>query len=280
VANVLYINKPKGITSFDVCFKLRKVFGTKKIGHTGTLDPNATGVMIVLLDNATKANQFLVYDSKEYIAKVEIGYLTDTLDVDGNITEQKECTMPSKEEIINVMNSFVGKSKQLPPITSAIKVNGKKLYEYQREGKEVEIPLRDIEVFYIELIDLNESSFTFKTSVSSGTYIRALTRDILDKLGVIGTLTELERTKIDSVTVLECDKLEDILNGEFHDHSLYEVLSRKYETINFIDPRLAVNGRRLKLKTDKEKVLITSDKECIAIYEKDGDEYKCIRGLR
>lgn len=277
---VLYVNKPKGYTSFDVCAKLRKIFNTKKIGHTGTLDPNATGVLIVLIDEATKVNQFMVTDTKEYITRVRIGIKTDTLDIGGIIEETKDCIMPSKQEIEDTLNTFLGKSKQIPPMTSAIKVNGRKLYEYQREDIDVEIPIRDIEVFDIELLDINELTFTFKSKVSSGTYIRALVRDILAKLKIIGTVEELQRTAVDNISIDQCDNLENIVNYNYHLHDTYEILSKKYETIELKDAKLAINGVRLKLNSDSVFVLITNNSKCVAMYQKDGLYYKCVRGLR
>jgi len=279
MGSVLYVNKPKGISSFDVCFKLRRVLNTKKIGHTGTLDPNATGVMIVLFNAATKANQFLVSDSKEYIAKVKIGIETDTLDIDGEIIKQEKCIMPSKLEIEKVLNTFLGQSKQVVPLTSAIKINGKKLYQYQLEGKEVELPIRDINVFTMELLNIDEDTFTFKCKVSSGTYIRALARDILNKLNIIGTVLDLQRTKVDEVDIKECDNLEDILNGNYHTHELYDVLSLRYKTIEVDDETPIINGRRIKLDSNEEKMLIVKNKVALAIYQKDNNEYKCVRGL-
>ena len=163
--NVLYVNKPSGMTSFDVCYRLRKVLGTKKIGHTGTLDPLASGVMIVLFDKATKANQFLVSDNKEYIAKIKFGIETDTLDIDGNVIKESPYSLPNKEKIIEVLKSFIGPGKQVVPMTSAISVNGKRLYQYQREGKEVELPVRDINVYEIELLEMFDDGFSFRSKV-------------------------------------------------------------------------------------------------------------------
>lgn len=276
---IFYIDKPKGITSFDVCFKLRKVLGTKKIGHTGTLDPNATGVMIILSDKDSKANQFLVTDSKEYIGTCILGFQTDTLDIDGKIIEEKNCQMPTRTEIEDVLNSFLGKSKQIPPMTSAIKVDGKKLYEYQREGKTVEIKERDIEVYAIELLDIDDKQFSFKVSVSSGTYIRVLLKDILDKLGLVGTLKELRRTKVDSVDISDCVRLDDALNGEIVSHDLYDLLSKKYKTIELENDKDVLNGKPIKLDIDDKYVLLTKDKKCLAIYELDRNIYRSKRGL-
>lgn len=277
---VIYVNKPKGYTSFDICAKLRKVFNTKKIGHTGTLDPNATGVLVVLIDEATKANQFMVTDKKEYVTKVRVGIRTDTLDIDGQIEETRNCKMPSSIELKNILYSFLGKSKQIPPMTSAIKINGKKLYEYQRENIDVELPYRDIEVFDIELLDINELSFTFRCVVSSGTYIRALVRDILTKFMIIGTVEELTRTAVDNITIDQCDELDEIINYNYHLHDTYEVLSKKYETLELKDARLALNGARLKIDSDSIYILVTNDSRCIAMYQKDGLDYRCVRGLR
>ena len=279
MGNVLYVNKPKGITSFDVCYKLRKVLGTKKIGHTGTLDPNATGVMIVLYNNATKANQFLVSDKKEYIAKVRLGIETDTLDIDGSIIKQANFEMPSKKVLEENLKNFEGKSKQIVPITSAIKVDGKKLYEYQRKNLEVQLPTRDIEVFDIKLLEIGEDYFTFSCIVSSGTYIRALARDILANLNLIGTLQELTRTMIDDVKLSECDNLEDILNNNYHAHELIDIMSKRYKTIEFNNVDDIKNGKRIKIDSNDDRVLIVKDSIAYAIYEKEQNEYKCVRGL-
>ena len=211
MGNVLYVNKPSGMSSFDVCFKLRKVLGTKKIGHTGTLDPNATGVMIVLSNKACKANPFLVSDKKEYEARVLFGIETDTLDIDGKIIKEESFTVPEKKEIENVLFSFLGKSKQEVPMTSAVSVNGKRLYRYQREGIPVDLPLREIEVFKIRLLDIFDDGFSFSCEVSSGTYIRALVRDMMLKLNLVGTLSALKRTAVDSVCLEDCDDLSEIL---------------------------------------------------------------------
>lgn len=276
---MLFINKPQGISSFDVCFKLRKVLNTKKIGHTGTLDPNATGVMIILYDKATKANQFLVSDTKTYKCRVLFGIETDTLDIDGNIIEHTDYISPGIFTIIDALESFKGKSIQEVPITSAVRVDGKRLYEYQRENKEVELPKREIEVFNIDLIENHDDGFTFICKVSSGTYIRALVRDILNKIGIIGTVSKLERIAIDNISLDMCDDLNTVLNGYYQTHSLYELLSTRYKTINYDNIDDIKNGKVIKLDTNENKVLICKDNEVYAIYEKDNDVYKCVRGL-
>lgn len=277
--NVLFINKPVGMTSFDVCFKLRKVLNTKKIGHTGTLDPNASGVMVILYDKATKANQFLVSDNKTYKCRVLYGIETDTLDIDGNIIAHSDYYPADIFTLVEVLKSFIGKSNQEVPITSAVSVDGKRLYEYQRENKEVKLPIREIEVFDIDLIETHEDGFTFTCKVSSGTYIRALVRDIMSKLGIMGTVSKLERIAIDDISIYDCDDLNVVLNGYYNPHSLYELLSKRYKTTNYENIEDIKNGKRIKLDIEDDKVLICKDEEVYAIYEKDNDEYKCLRGL-
>ncbi len=280
MSEILYIDKPKGITSFDLCFKLRKVFNTKKIGHTGTLDPNATGLMICLINNASKTNQFLVSARKEYIATVKIGIKTDSEDIDGNIIEEKEEIMPKKECIEDVLKTFLGKSSQIPPMASAIKVNGKKLYEYMRNNETVEIKPRDIEVYSIELVDINEDTFSFKANVSSGTYIRTLAQDILKKLNIIGTCSDLRRTKIDDISLDDADNLEDVLNGDYHTHSIYEVLSKYYYVYKVKDSKAIKDGKPFKADLKDEMVLVVdNDNIALAIYKKEDGMYRCLRGL-
>ena len=279
MCEILYIDKPKGITSFDVCFKLRKVFNTKKIGHTGTLDPNATGLMICLVNNAAKANQFLVSAKKEYVATVKLGIKTDSEDIDGNVILTREETMPRKEDLIKVLNSFLGKSLQVPPITSAIKVNGKKLYEYQRNNEYVEIKPREVEIYEIELLNIDNEYFSFRCLVSSGTYIRSLVRDILAKFDIIGTLSDLRRSKIDDVSIENANSLEDVLSGNYKSHSIYEVLSKYYYVYEVNNRKNIVDGKPLKLDLDVEYILCVKDKEALAIYKKDGAMYYCVRGL-
>lgn len=278
--SVLYIDKPQGISSFDLCFKLRKVLNTKRIGHTGTLDPNATGVMIVLFNEATKAAQFLVSDKKTYKTRVQFGIQTDTLDIDGNITKTQDYVVPDRENLIQVLDSFLGCSKQVVPITSAKKVNGKKLYKYQLEGKEVELPIIDINIFSIELNEILNDGFIFTAEVSSGTYIRALVRDILEKLDIIGTVKELRRIKVDSIDVNQCDNFDNVLNGNYIQHDLLEILKNRYEI--FVTEKVGdvKNGKRLHIDSNEEMLIIVDkDNNLLAMYKKDGNDYHCARGL-
>ena len=279
MAEVLSVNKPSGISSFDVCFKLRKVLHTKKIGHTGTLDPNATGVMIVLFDKSTKANQFLVTDRKEYETRVLLGKETDTLDIDGKVLGEYKYEVPDENTLKKALNAFKGRSVQEVPITSAVSVDGKRLYQYQKEGKEVELPKREIEVFSIELLNIYEDGFSFLSRVSSGTYIRALVRDILSSLNLHGTVLSLKRTAVDDVRIEDCDELNDILEGNYHLHDLYDLLSKRYEVFEDFDEKDVLNGKKLLIESDQPRLLMAKNHEALAIYEKDGDLYRSLRGL-
>lgn len=161
---ILIINKPKGFTSQDVVSKVKKILNIKKAGHTGTLDPLATGVLPVLLGNYTKLSKYLIEHDKTYIAKVKLGKKSDTGDSEGNVVETQEVDLKniSEENVKNVLKSFLGKQKQIPPMYSAIKIDGKKLYEYAREGKKVDVEPRDIEIYDIKLLSINELEIEFE----------------------------------------------------------------------------------------------------------------------
>lgn len=202
---ILIINKPKGFTSQDVVSKVKKTLNIKKAGHTGTLDPLATGVLPVLLGNYTKLSKYLIEHDKTYIAKVKLGQKSDTGDSEGNIIETQDVDLKniSEENVNNALKSFLGKQKQIPPMYSAIKVDGKKLYEYAREGKKVEVEPRDIEIYDIKLLNINESEIEFKVSCSKGTYIRSLCEDIAKALGSIGYMSSLNRVLVDRFSIEE-----------------------------------------------------------------------------
>lgn len=217
--NIIVINKDKDYTSRDVVNVIGKIFNTKKVGHTGTLDPLATGVLIVCMNKALKVVDLITASDKEYIAKVVLGIDTDTLDITGNIIN--ECrTNVNVDMVKSVLNSFIGKSIQEVPKYSAVKVNGKKLYEYARNGIDVELPKREIQIFDIELIsDIDivdgHQEFSFKVKVSKGTYIRSLIRDIGVKLGCFACMKELTRTKQGKFSIDESYTLNDIKNGNY-----------------------------------------------------------------
>lgn len=217
--NIIVVNKDKDYTSRDVVNVIGKIFNTKKVGHTGTLDPLATGVLIVCMNKALKVVDLITASDKEYIAKVVLGIDTDTLDITGNIIT--ECKTDINVDMVkSVLNSFVGKSIQEVPKYSAVKVNGKKLYEYARNGIDVELPKREIQIFDIELIsDIDivngHQEFSFRVKVSKGTYIRSLIRDIGVKLGCFACMKELTRTKQGKFSIDESYTLNDIKNGNY-----------------------------------------------------------------
>lgn len=184
INGVIIVNKPKNFTSQDVVSKVKKVLNEKKAGHTGTLDPMATGVLPILVGNATKLSKYLIEHNKTYVAKIKLGQKTDTGDGEGTVIEEKPVTDISLDKVEKVLNSFIGKQKQIPPIYSAIKINGKKLYEYARNGEKVEIPEREIEIYSIKLLQLNEE-IEFEVNCSKGTYIRTLCEDIAKALGTV-----------------------------------------------------------------------------------------------
>ena len=198
---ILIVNKPKGYTSQDVVSKTKKILDVKKAGHTGTLDPMATGVLPILIGNYTKLSKYLIEHNKTYIAKIKLGEKRDTGDSEGQIIQTKSIAEDSlvEENIKKVLEKFEGKQNQIPPIYSAIKVNGKKLYEYAREGKKVEVPPRQIEIYNIELLNISkqELEIEFEVNCSKGTYIRVLCEDIADKLETVGYMKELTRIKVD-----------------------------------------------------------------------------------
>lgn len=206
---ILVIDKPVGITSHDVVAKARKILGTKKIGHTGTLDPLATGVLVLCVDKATKLVESLTCDDKIYEVEMKFGIKTDTADITGNIIEEKDFKINEKN-LETVIQSLVGKQKQLPPMYSAIKVNGKKLYEYARDGIEVERTARDIEIFEISQVLFDGEILKYTIHCSKGTYVRTVCEEIAEKLGTVGTMTNLRRIKSGKFSVSEACKLEEI----------------------------------------------------------------------
>ena len=198
---IINVNKPKGITSFDVIRKLRKILSLRKIGHTGTLDPLAEGVLLVCVGKATKLAQDIEAHSKEYIAEFELGYKTDTYDIEGTVIDKVENFSVTREKLLEVINTFLGNIKQIPPMYSAIKVNGQKLYDLARKGETIEREARDIFIESIELLEFDGKKAKIKCSVSKGTYIRSLIYDIGEKLGTFAVMTSLLRTKVGEETL-------------------------------------------------------------------------------
>lgn len=265
---VIIVDKPSGVTSRDVVNVICKKFNTKKVGHTGTLDPIATGVLAICIGKATKLVEVLTSNDKEYIAEVKLGILTDTLDTDGKVIKEEKNVI-NKEDLLNVLNSFIGTYNQEVPIYSAVKINGKKLYEYAREKKEIELPKRSVEIKNIKLLDFKEDSYTFEVRVSKGTYIRSLIKDINDKLGVIGVMSNLKRTKQGKFDIKDAFSLENIQNDDYKILSITDVL--KDNNCVIIDDNLynvIKNGGLIDNVYKDDYVTFIYKDEVIAIYKR------------
>jgi len=206
---VLNINKPIGWTSFDVVKKIRFITKEKKVGHGGTLDPFADGVLIVATGRDTKQLTEITGTDKSYIATIRLGEITNTLDTEGFVTEKKNIPSFNDDKILKVLNTFLGETKQIPPMFSAKKIKGKKLYELARKNIEVERMPVLINIKKISLLSFEAKNITFSVTSSKGTYIRVLGKDIAEKLGTLGYLTSLKRTKVGSFSVADSTSIEE-----------------------------------------------------------------------
>lgn len=222
---LILLDKPKGITSFGAVSAVKRAASEKRVGHTGTLDPMATGVLPVLLGKATALSSLMLDADKRYTAKIKLGITTDTDDITGEILSQKAVDI-SEAELKAVLNSFVGKIEQIPPMYSAIKKDGVRLYKLARDGKSIDLPARSIEIFDIKLTEvLEDDEFAIETHVSKGTYIRSLARDIGEKLGCGATLTELKRTYASGFSICDCVNVEKLNSENIAEYLLNEELA-------------------------------------------------------
>ena len=276
---IINVCKEKNMTSRDVVNIISKHLHTKKVGHTGTLDPLATGVLLVCTDRDTKLVDILTSKTKEYIATMRLGIQTDTGDITGNIIKKASFRV-NKEQIIQTLNSFLGQSTQTVPIYSAVKINGKKLYEYARNGKEVTLPTREITVSNIELIDFHDNLIKFKVTVSKGTYIRSLIEDIGKKLETVATMEDLVRTKQGSYKIEDSYTLDDIKNDNYkpiplktvlQDYPSYELNANEYFKVK--------NGSKMSLNLDDKIVTLLYNNKPIALYKKENDIYRVYKML-
>ncbi|MDY3797673.1 MAG: tRNA pseudouridine(55) synthase TruB [Bacilli bacterium] len=279
---ILMVNKPSGITSRDVINIVGKTLNTKKVGHTGTLDPMATGVLVLCLGNALKVCELITANDKEYIAKVILGIETETLDTTSPIINTKKTNI-TKEEIEKVLNSFKGSYLQEVPKYSAVKINGKKLYEYAREGKEIELPKKMVTIYDIQLIsDItyynDTTTFYIKTTVSKGTYIRSLIRDIGYKLNTYGCMDSLERTRQGIFNIDNSNTLEEIKNNNYKLLSIEESLPNipLVEVDNKTLFKIR-NGVKLKKFFTGDMAIIKDKNKVVAIYKNDLNESKLFK---
>lgn len=232
---IIIINKEQGFTSHDVVSRVRRILSTRKVGHTGTLDPEATGVLPICVGRGTKVSDMLTFSDKEYIARVKLGVITDTQDIWGTILEQREITDFSKEKLLDAIDRFTGEISQIPPMYSAIKINGQKMCDLAREGIEVERKPRGVVIYKTELLDMWEDGFEIRVSCSKGTYIRTLCHDIGQYLGCGACMTSLVRTKSSIFNIEEAITLAE-LEEKVDSGRLGEVL-RPVDSVFFHLPR-------------------------------------------
>ena len=253
---IVIVYKEKGFTSFDVVAKMRGIFGQRKIGHTGTLDPDATGVLPICLGNATKVVELLMDHDKEYVAELLLGTKTDTQDITGEILEKKDTSGLTETEAKEVIYSFIGESEQIPPMYSALKVNGQKLCDLARRGVEIERKARKIHIYDIEILDMRLPVIKIRVNCSKGTYIRTLCNDIGEKLLCGGCMQSLERTRVGifgSEEAFTLSKIQDIKeNG-----SLSEIV-RSVDSLFPDYPRMTVTGEGIK-KLENGNILNPED---------------------
>lgn len=278
---IILVNKEKGMTSRDVVNRICKIFNTKKVGHTGTLDPLATGVLAVAINKGLKIVDEITSYDKEYEAEILLGTSTDTLDITGNVLEERKVDIRA-EEIDRVLNSFIGNYHMLVPKYSSIKVNGKKLYEYARNNEDVEIPFRDVKVFELSRIsDLekqdNKVSFKIRCRVSKGTYIRSLIRDISNELGTIGTMKELKRTKQGDFDIKDSYSLEDIECNNYKILPIKSVLKLPFIETSDDIINLVKNGNKIAANYNYDEFCFIKNDKLIAIYKRDDKNDKLFR---
>ncbi len=267
---VINVNKPLGMTSHDVVYRLRKMLSIKKIGHTGTLDPDASGVLPMCIGRATKVADMLTAQDKQYIAEVKMGSATDTLDKSGTVTETAEVNV-GEEDIRAAVKSFIGEIEQIPPMYSAIKVDGKKLYELAREGKEIERKPRYVNIENIEIlnIDLKNNIFSIKVDCSKGTYIRTLCDDIGRRLGCFAHMSALERTRsgrFDIGKAYTIEQIEEMLKNE--DMSFFVPVDLVFEEY----PKLTLSKRKAHKMCNGTRVAVQGIEEGIIyrVYDESG----------
>lgn len=276
---ILNVYKEQDMTSRDVVNILGKHFHTKKVGHTGTLDPLASGVLLLCFNEDTKFVELLTAKTKEYIATMRLGMRTDTGDITGQVLEAK--TYAVNETLIKeTLNSMLGESIQTVPIYSAVKINGKKLYEYARTGQSVELPKRTIHIYDIELLEYHDDTIKFRVVVSKGTYIRSLIEDIALKLNTLGTMTDLVRTKQGNFNIQNSDKISSILEDNYHEIT-HDYLFKDYPKLE-LDYNTYIkvsNGVKLPFSYTDDIIALTYQNNYIALYKKDNDIYRMYKKL-
>ncbi len=280
ISGSLLIDKEKGLTSRQEVNNISYLLKEKKAGHIGTLDPFADGLLIVLLGKATKISPFLEGMDKTYLATLKLGSKTDSGDLTGNIIENMDIPSLTKEDLENVFKSFLGKQTQIPPMYSALKVNGKALYRYAREGKEIERKKREITIYELKLLSYENNEITFISKVSKGTYIRTLGEDIAEKLGTVGHLTKLTRLSIGPYSLEQAKKTKDVSEIDLIPTLKMLSFMKSFEVEGELLKK-ASNGMHFRLPIEDKLVLLKNKDEAIAIYQRESSGvYSCLRGLQ
>lgn len=287
INGILVVDKDKGMTSADVVYHLRKALHIRKIGHAGTLDPDVTGVLPIAIGQATKLIELMHTQNKKYVGTAILGYATDSYDISGKVLKSQKLTDPiAKEEIEQQMQKFVGQIEQVPPIYSAVRVNGKHLYEYAREGIEVERPKRQVQIFAYDTISepvfdskTGFQEFDFQIECSKGTYVRSLVNDLGAQLGVPAVMKTLRRTASSGFTIDQAVKLDQIIAHPDEVTNFIQPIDaffKDYETCDLTSGQwLKVkNGNSIPLKTNAKKVALRYNNSVKAIYQKDDAVYR------
>lgn len=273
MSGIIVVDKPKDFTSRDVVNIISHELHEKKVGHTGTLDPLATGVLVICVGKYTKLVDMISSLDKEYIAEIKLGTLTDTLDITGNVLRTEEVHL-TKMQILKAFSEFTGEYLMEVPKYSAIKVKGKKLYEYAREGIDVKLPVKKVHVYELELLSFRKDTITFRTRVEKGTYIRSLIRDITKSLGTVGTMSSLIRTRQGNFKLENASSLDDIKNKQYQLLHIKDVLDIPIYSLNEEEFKKVSNGNFIGMEEESDFVLLTYQDREIAIYKRCEKLYK------
>ncbi len=276
---IVLLNKDKGMTSSDAVIRLRHLLRTNRIGHTGTLDPMATGLLVCLVGRATKILPLIQQHRKSYKATVKLGLQTDTGDITGQITAEDKVPLLDETALTEALKGLAGPQMQLPPMYSAKKVNGRKLYEYARQNQSIERKPAAIEIFQMQLISYTADTVSFQTVCSSGTYVRVLCEQLASRLNTVGTMAELCRTSCGPFSIEHSQTLAQIQNGKVSLLGIAEALN-DYPCIEVENISDVANGRDIVIPYDQPVVLISYRQEIMAVYQRsENGSYHCLRGL-
>lgn len=277
---IVLIDKKEKITTTDCDYKCKRTFNTSKVGHAGTLDPFATGLVICGINKGTKLLSYLENEIKSYRATLKLGIKTDSGDLDGESIEEKEPSKHTEQEILDVLNSLIGKQKQIPPMYSALKLNGKPLYKYARQGIEVERKEREIEIYSLKLISYTDNLIIFDAVVSKGTYIRTLGETVAEKLNEVGHLIALRRLSVGNISVEKACPFDELSQDKII--SLKDAFPGKKIIVKNELFKKAINGAKLELDEKEDLIFLLDENEKeIAIYKRDGETntFRCEKGF-